>query len=168
MNVKEAIETAIRYEKEIRDLYGEEARRAVSPEAKRFFQMLSDDEQCHFDYLNDLLNQWETTGRLEIKPIPSDIPMIRDVNREVAPVREKLAEKDRGDLKQVLSKALKAEIETSGFYRKLSEEITGETKEIFANFLVIEENHVSAVQAELNVLNRSGVFLDVREFDMEG
>ena len=168
MNVKEAIEAAMRYEQEIRDLYGEEARRAVTPEAKRFFQMLSDDEQCHFDYLNDLLNQWETTGRLEIKPIPSDIPAIRDVNREVAPVREKLAEKDRGDLKQALSKALQAEMETSGFYRKLSEEIAGETKEIFANFLVIEENHVSAVQAELNALNKSGFFFDVREFEMVG
>jgi rubrerythrin len=41
-------------------------------------------------------------------------------------------------------------------------------KEMFAGFLVIEENHVSAVEAELNYLNKSGFFFDVREFDMEG
>ncbi len=168
MTIQEALETAMQYERKIRDLYGEAARQTSSPEAKRFFQMLSDDEQRHFEYLMDRRTAWEKTGKLEVKPLSSEIPALSGVEPEVSGVGEKLSEEDRGDLTQALSKALKAEIETSAFYRKLTEDFSDEAREMFSGFLSIEENHVAAVEAELNILNKSGFFFDVREFDMEG
>ena len=42
-----------------------------------------------------------------------------------------------------------------------------ETKKMFANFLEIEERHVSAVQAELDYVSRTGYWFDFKEFDME-
>ncbi len=168
MNIKEAIGTAMQYEQKIRDLYGEEARRTSTPEVKRFFQMLSDDEQRHFDYLNDQLNHWIENEKLEVEPMQSNVPAMGGMDSEVASVKEKLLEEDRGDVKQALSKALKAEIETSDFYRKLTEEFSDEAGKMFAGFLAVEENHIAAVEAELNFLNKSGFFFDVREFDMEG
>ncbi len=159
---------AMEYERKIRDLYGEAARQAASPEVKRFFQMLSDDEQRHFDYLTEQLGGWETSRTLKLKPIHSIVPVMGDVEKQTLPVKKELAEEDRGDVKQALSKALKAEVETSDFYRRLTEEFSDDAKELFAGFLAIEENHVAAVQAELDYLNKSGYFFDVREFDMEG
>ncbi len=168
MDIREAVETAMQYEQRIRDLYGEAARKANLPQAKRFFQMLSDDEQSHFDYLAGQLKAWDEEGKLEPRPISSDVPRLADVDAASVPVSERLSEEDRDDLKQVLSKALKAEVETSDFYRKLTEEFTDEAKTMFSGFLAIEENHVAAVEAELNVLTGSGFFFDVREFTMEG
>jgi len=168
MTIQEAIETAMQYEQKIRDLYGEAARQASTPEVKRFFQMLSDDEQRHFDYLTEQLGEWKTSGKLKMKPLQSKIPALEGMDGEAAPVKETLSEEDRGDVKQALGKALKAELETSDFYRRLTDEFSDDAKKMFAGFLAIEENHVAAVQAELDYLNKSGYFFDVREFDMEG
>jgi len=168
MTIKEAIETAMQYEQRIRDLYGDAARQTSNPEGKRFFQMLSDDEQSHFDYLTDRLSQWEKAGVLEVIPLKSTVPSVKDLEKEVTSVGKKLSEEDRGDLKQALSKALKSEVETSEFYRKLVRELSGDAREMFNEFLTIEENHVAAVEAEMNYLNKSGYFFDIREFDLEG
>ena len=37
----------------------------------------------------------------------------------------------------------------------------------FARFLEIEENHIAAVQAELDYITNTGYWFDFKEFDME-
>ena len=78
-----------------------------------------------------------------------------------------MARDDRKDEKQMLSKALKAEIETSNFYRQMVAELADEGQKMFARFLEIEEGHINAVQAELDYLSHTGYWLDFKEFDME-
>jgi rubrerythrin len=72
-----------------------------------------------------------------------------------------------GIRKQMLSKALKAEIETSGFYRKMVDELPAEGRALFARFLEIENNHINAVQFELDYMSKTGYWFDFKEFDME-
>ena len=168
MTIEEAIKTALNYESRIRDLYSTAARETGFPEGKRFFQMLSDDEQHHFLYLQEKLDQWKQSGALTVTSLDSEIPPAANLNKNLKAVKEKLSEADRGDLKQMLSKALKAEIETSAFYRGLVNALEGSAGEMFARFLEIEENHVAAVEAELNFLNQSGTIYDIREFTLDG
>ena len=67
----------------------------------------------------------------------------------------------------ILSRALKAEVETSNFYEKMVSQMTDEGQEMFAQFLEIEENHIAAVQAELDYITHTGYWFDFKEFDME-
>jgi len=168
MTIEEAIKTALNYESRIRDLYSTAARKTESPEGKRFFQMLSNDEQSHFTYLQKKLDQWKQSGTLTVTSLDSEIPPAANLIKNLKTVKEKLSEADRGDLKQMLSKALKAEIETSTFYRGLVDALEGSAGEMFARFLEIEENHVAAVETELNFLNQSGTIYDIREFTLDG
>lgn len=61
----------------------------------------------------------------------------------------------------------KLEIETSGFYKKMVDEMSDDAQRMFGRFLDIEAGHIAAVQAELDYLSRTGYWLDFKEFDME-
>ena len=78
-----------------------------------------------------------------------------------------MAEEDRGDEKQMLSKALTIEVETSGFYKKMVGELSDDGRALFSQFLIIEDGHITAVQAELDYLSNTGYWFDWKEFDME-
>jgi rubrerythrin len=67
----------------------------------------------------------------------------------------------------MLSKALRAEIETSGFYQKMVNELPAEAQPLFERFLEIENNHIQAVQFELDYMSKTGYWFDFKEFDME-
>ena len=72
-----------------------------------------------------------------------------------------------GDIKKVLSKILKAEIETSHFYRKMVDVLPDEGRALFSRFLKIEDAHVALVQAELDLYGNTGFWFDNKEVDME-
>ena len=46
-------------------------------------------------------------------------------------------------------------------------EMTDEGQKMFSRFLEIEENHIAAVQAELDYITHTGYWFDFKEFDME-
>jgi rubrerythrin len=75
-------------------------------------------------------------------------------------------ENRRGEV-EILSKALKAEVETSSFYERMVNELSDEGQRMFARFLEIEENHIAAVQFELDYITKTGYWFDFKEFDME-
>ena len=78
-----------------------------------------------------------------------------------------MSTKDLSSVKVILSRALKAEVETSNFYEKMVNEMTDEGQNMFSRFLEIEENHIAAVQAELDYITNTGYWFDFKEFDME-
>ncbi len=167
MTLEEAIKTAIEYEVEARDVYLAATKSSQDPILKRIFKALGDDEQSHVDYLIEKLNQWEKNGKITVEILKSEVPPRDVIAREVGKLKDRVSEKDWGDEKQILSKALKMEIDASSFYKKLIDEMPEEVKKMFANFLEIEERHVSAVQAELDYVSRTGYWFDFKEFDME-
>ena len=167
MTMEEAIKTAIDYETRIRDIYRDAAEVVSDPVGKRTLQMLRDDEQHHVEYLMDRLESWKKTGKLSAEKLESTIPPVDTIQRGMEKVRAQMSTENRGGERGILSKALKAEIETSNFYEKMVAELPNEGKRMFARFLEIEENHIAAVQAELDYITKTGYWFDFKEFDME-
>ena len=167
MTIEKAIKTAIEYEIKIRDIY-REAEASVDDEVgQRIFKTLGDDEQGHIDYLRHKLEQLETNGKIIPERLESAVPSRETVEKEAAKVKS-LVEKDfLGIRQQMLSKALKMEIETSAFYQKIVTELPAEGRDLFARFLEIENNHIKAVQFEIDYISKTGYWFDFKEFDME-
>lgn len=167
MTLGEAIQTAIDYETKVRDIYIQAGERVSDPVGRRLFQTLADDEQYHIDYLNKKLEQWQHSGQLTVEDLKSSVPALDAIAQDVDILEKRMAEEDRGDEKQMLSKALTVEVETSNFYRKMIDEMSQEGQDLFSRFLVIEDGHIATVQAQLDYLNSSGYWFDWKEFDME-
>ena len=167
MTIEEAIKTAIDYETRIRDIYKDAAAKVTEPAGKRILQTLRDDEQNHIDYLEDRLKSWKKTGKLSVEKLHSTVPSIKTIAREAEKIKSRLSKEDRRGEIEILGKALQAEVETSRFYEQMVAELPHEGRQMFARFLEIEENHIAAVQFELDYLINSGYWLDFKEFDME-
>jgi len=167
MTLEEAIKTAIEYEIRIRDIYLE-ATAAIDDEVgQRIFETLGNDEQHHIDYLQHQLEQFQITGTIDPQKLESAIPSQEIVNREADKVKSMLAKDFLGIKQQMLSKALKVEVETSDYYQKLVNELPADGRALFERFLEIENNHIRAVQFELDYLGKTGYWFDFKEFDME-
>ena len=167
MTLDEAIKTAIDYETRIRDIYREAAEKVSDPRGKKILQLLGDDEQRHVEYLLDSLELWEKTGKLYDKKLESPIPSIETIQKGAEKIKSHMSQENRIGEIEILSKALKAEVETSNFYEKMVNELSDEGKRMFASFLEIEENHIAAVQFELDYITKTGYWFDFKEFDME-
>lgn len=167
MTLEEAIKTAITYETRIRDLYRSAAAATGDPVAAGVYGALADDEQHHVAYLEDRLKQWEKNGSITPEALGSTLPDIRRIAAEMGKIRDELEREDRTDEKQMLSKALHAELETSRFYEQMVQELTGDAQMMFQRFLEIENEHIEIVQAELDFVSRTGYWFDIKEFDME-
>ena len=167
MTLEEAIRTAIDYEIQARNTYQQAAESVSDPIGNRILKALAEDEQLHVQYLTQRLNQWKQTGKITVEKLKSVIPARETILREVNRMKDRMAVAGRGGEKQILSEALKMEIDASNFYSKLVEEMSDEAQQMFANFLEIEDRHVSAVQAELDYFTKSGYWFDFKEFDME-
>ncbi len=167
MTLEEAINEAIEYEIKIRDVY-REAEAAVDDEAgKRIFGALRSDEQNHIDYLEHTLSQLKDSGKIDPTELQSAIPSRENIKREAAKVKSLVTKDFHGIRKQMLSRALKVEMETSDFYRKMVDKLPSEGQMLFARFLEIENNHIDAVRFELDYMGKTGYWFDFKEFDME-
>jgi rubrerythrin len=167
MQVEEAIKTAIAYEVRIRDIYLEAAQTVEDEKGKRLFKTLGDDEQHHIDYLQHKLKEFQNSGKIDPEKLESAIPSLETVNQETTKVQSLLKKDFRGIRQQMLSKALKAEVETSSFYQQMVDEMPAEAQAMFARFLEIENNHIRAIQFELDYVGKTGYWFDFKEFDME-
>ena len=168
MQIEEALQTAIEYETELRDIYFEAAEAEDDDKGRQFFQTMGNDEQGHLDYLKDQLEKWQKTGKLSAEKLETAAPSQKEIERHAAEVKS-LAVKDfRGLKSQMLSRALKMEIKTSEFYQKMVDEMPAEAQQMFARFLEIENNHIKSIEFELDYISKTGYWFDVKEFDMEG
>ncbi len=167
MKLEEAIKTALNYENRIRNLYEDAARNTTDPVAGKIFRLLAEDEQNHIAYLENRLNQWQKTGEFTVEELDSVLPPTEAIRRELAELKERMAQDDRKDEKQMMSKALQVEVETSRFYETMVDQLSGDGRRMFARFLQIENEHIDIVQAELDYLSHTGYWFDIKEFDME-
>lgn len=167
MDLETAIKTALDYEKKIRDIYREAAGEVEDPAGRRILQSLGDDEHSHVEYLESRLAAWRQTGRLSVEHMASIVISRDRLDAEGEKIEKDMAGQDRGDEKRILSRALKAEIDTSDFYRRMTAEMSGSARDMFARFLEIEDGHIDVVQAELDYLSGSGYWLGIKEFDLE-
>jgi len=167
MNLEEAIKTAIDYEIKIRDVYKEACGKIIDVTGRRLVQALEKDEQNHVTYLQSKMEQCRKNGTITLERLDTAIPPKEIIAEEVKNLKEKMSRGSMSDKKQILSKALTLEIETSDFYRKMVDELPGEGKNLFSHFLEIEDAHITLVQAELDYFSKTGYWFDIKEFDME-
>ncbi|RKX26251.1 MAG: hypothetical protein DRP45_04020 [Candidatus Zixiibacteriota bacterium] len=166
MTLEEAIKTAIDYEIKVRDAYLGNLDRITDTTGRRVFEVLGKEEQGHVDYLESRLAEWKKSGKVSPSNLKSVVPAKEIIEAGVKKLEDHLATRDYGTEREMLTKALALEQETSAFYRRMVDEL-GEDGRLFARFLEIEEGHEAIVQAELDYLNRSGTFFDFQEFTPE-
>jgi len=167
MTPEEAIKTAIEYETRIHDLYQGAGTTVRDPAGRQVLEALAADESQHLDYLTGRLREWQRTGELTIDDLESTLPPLEKIDRNVRGLRSGLDQVDLGDEKLLLSRALRIEIETSDFYRKMTREMSDAVRAMFARFLELEDEHIDVVQAELDYLTKTGYWFGLKEFDME-
>lgn len=168
MTIEEAIRTSIEYETGVRDVYRDAVERAGSEAARRFFQLMSDEEQHHLDYLESKLEELAVSGCVTADGLKTALPAGSDVGASVAALGDEIGERaGRVDI-EYLEKAHAVERTTSDFYRRMAEELPDEAKGLFSRFLEIEDGHLDIVQAQLDLANGTGYWFDVREFNLEG
>ena len=74
MDVREALDVAIKYEHEVRDHYLKGAEQILDPQGKRVFETLAKEEQGHVAYLESRLGEWTRTGKIEPVELTTVLP----------------------------------------------------------------------------------------------
>jgi rubrerythrin len=169
VNIEESIVTALEYEKKVRDHYLWAARETDDARSKGFFETLAKEEQGHVDYLESRLAEWKDKGVLSPEPLNTILPSKEFIEQGVAKLKDSAASRDYQDDYRRLFTALKLEDEVSAYYKKLVDSIDdAEARTMFNRFLEIEDGHTAIVQAEVDVLTRTGYFFDFQEFTLDG
>lgn len=167
MTVEAALREAQRYETRIRELYAEAARSTPEADARRFYKLMESDEESHVHYLEKRLEEWKKSGVISFAVLSSSLPDPALVEAAVAKAGSPLKGYAIGGENEALSRALKAEEETSAFYKSLLCQFEGETQKMFSRFLEIEDGHTRMVRAELDLRSKTGHWFEFREFDLE-
>ena len=166
MKFEEAIKTAIEYEKKVRDTYLNSLDKIRDETGLRVFKVLGEEEQGHVDFLERRLAEWEKTGAISTGDLKTVVPSREAIEKGLEKLDNHLGENDYDTELEMLKKALLMEQETSGFYRKMVDEVEGHG-DFFKPFIEIEDGHTAMVQAEIDYLTRTGMFFDFQEFNME-
>ncbi|PKL08442.1 MAG: hypothetical protein CVV51_08875 [Spirochaetae bacterium HGW-Spirochaetae-7] len=165
MTLKEALEEALDYETRIADLYRVAAADSTAPEAKAFFDFLAADEGRHVAFIEaaiaDAGKGLRPDASLVKNSLPSDIPA------SVAKAKAAFRSSPDGGQLAALENALRAEVETSAFYRRLVASLPESETAAFRKLQEIEDGHTAIVKAELDSVSGSGFWFDIRVFDME-
>jgi rubrerythrin len=169
MKLDNAIRMALEYENGVHKAYSEAIKKVSSPPAKRIFEVLASEEMGHINYLQERLEEWQSTGKIKVKKLGTSIPTrevinqsLEDLRKTVKPKRTKLITE-----LELLKKALNAEVKTSKFYKEMVSKLDGEGQRLFARFVEIEQGHEAIVQAQIDSVSGLGVFLDTLEFGLE-
>lgn len=167
MNIEEAIKTALEYETKVRNVYIDAMKKVEDDAGKKIFNTMAKEEQGHLDYLNDRLNHWNETGKLDAPTLKTIVPSKEAIEEGVRKLEKNLDRKSRDAEIDLLQKALEVETETSSFYRKMVEDLPDEGKAMFSRFLEIEEGHQAIVQAEISALSGNGYWFDFSDINLE-
>ncbi len=168
MDLKEALTTAIEFERDVQSHYARGADEILDPRGKKVFATLAKEELGHLAYLKSRLAEWHRGGQVSTPELPTVLPRTDWVER----ARSRVAQEPertiavKGEL-ELLKVALELERQTSGFYRQLVATLPSPERELFARFLEIEEGHLAVVQAEIDALAGHGSWFDVMEFRLE-
>jgi len=169
MTIEEAIKTAIVYEKKVYETYLSAAKRAEDATAKKVFLTLGEEERGHITYLESRLLEWQKDGQLAQEKLHTILPSKERIEAGVKRLRSQVAQRKGNHTAELdsLRQALAAEDETSTFYQRMVSELPEEGQNLFTRFLEIEDGHAAIVQAELDTVNQSGFWFDLKEFDLE-
>jgi rubrerythrin len=167
MNLEEAITTSMEFEDKVSKLYREAMEKSSDLAGKRIFGVLAEEELKHLNYLERRLDELRETGAITAEELDTALPSEQMIREGIGMLETRMTSKDKSSELQMLGKALVVERDTTEFYKKMARELSDEGQKIFARFVEIEEGHLAIVQAEMDYLNRTGYWFDIKEFDME-
>lgn len=151
MNLKEALQTAIKGEIEGRELYKAAAEKTGDKKAKKVFAMLAEEEQKHLDTLVKIAKEYD-----EGKEISSpDLPAPASFEDAESPIfsrefKDKVADFDMS----ALSIGIKLELESEKFYRDTAKDTGVEkVKSLFNRLADWEKGHYDYLQKQIGFLN---------------
>ncbi|MBN2241871.1 MAG: ferritin family protein [Acidobacteria bacterium] len=168
INLDEAIQTALEFEKKVYRVYADAVDRIDDPVGKKVFKQLSLEEAQHVTYLQHRLEEWRKDGRIDIRELSTVVPdreRILDGKKRMAQSVE--GRRPAASEIDYLKNAFEAEKQTAAFYRQMVSELSDEGRELFARFVEIEEGHVAIVQAEMDSVQGMGFWFDMQEFNLE-
>jgi rubrerythrin len=168
MDLEQAIKTAIDYELKVQQAYEQAKAEATNETGQRVFGFLAEEEAGHVAYLNSRLELWKKSGKLTIEKLDTVIPTKAVIEASMSKLKDDLGGKPEpgdGEL-ELLKKALKAEEETSAFYKQMVKELDGDAKKLFERFVEIEDGHVAIVEAEIAAVSGMGFWFDIPEFNI--
>lgn len=167
MNLKDAIEASLEFEKKIRDHYKDSAEKAKSPGGKKFFAYLAKEEEGHVAYLKKMNEEFKKAGSVPDEPLSTIFTRNEWVVEGEAGMKTNEEKHSyEGEMERLLA-ALELEEEATRHYEKLVGTLGAEGKKLFGKFLEIEDAHTALVRAEVDYFNRSGYFYDFPEFSLE-
>lgn len=158
---------ALEYEKKIRDLYVSAVSIVDDERGKGIFQTLAEEEQSHIDFLEHSITTLTKKGSINLKTFKTIIPDTEDLQKNIESMKVAIPEQMLGDVKRVLSSALKLEEETTEYYKQAAESADGDIKEILIKFITIEQRHTDVVRFELDYASHNGYWLGFPEMSME-
>jgi len=168
MNIEEAIQTALEYEKRVVQVYEESARASGDPAGRKTFGVLVKEEKGHVAYLTAKLEEWKSTGRVTAASLGTVVPSHERIEAGVRKLQGRVAMKSPEAEMRLLKRALDVELETGAFYARVVKELPPEGRPLFEPFLVIERGHLAIVQAEINSVSGNGFWFDISEINLEG
>jgi rubrerythrin len=170
MTLEESITAALAYEGRVHRTYAEAVESTEDEVAKRVFTTLCNEEMEHIRYLRDRLEEWRSTGTVNVAELDTVLVPKAEIEAGAARLRAKLQgdrRKARGTELESLKKALEVECETSAFYRQMVASLDDLGRRLFERFVEIEEGHVAIVQAEMDLVSGTGYWFDTAEFGLE-
>ncbi|UCH90104.1 MAG: ferritin family protein [Thermoplasmata archaeon] len=161
-----AIRTAIEIEIVGLETFQKYAEQTKSEAGKKVFLQLAKDEKRHREILEDQLNKLTEGKPWEDVEIPaSEIEQVVPKLRERAV--ETKGEAGAGEI-DALNAALDLEKRASEFFREKAEQAEEpEAKALFLRLAEWEDSHYDLIKAELDSINHSGFWFDIREFRMD-
>ncbi len=168
LTLSEAIETALEYEHNVRDLYIDASQKATEEVGQKIFNRLAKEEQSHVTYLKARQKEWEETGKVNLVPVGTLLPTRERLSDGLASLESKMETYDWSLEIELLKKARAAESETGAFYKRMVAELDEEGRNLFREFLEIEDAHYDLVQIQLEALEGGGFWFNCMEFDLEG
>lgn len=159
--------TALEYENKIRDLYTTAISIIDDERGKTIFKTLAEEEQSHIDFLEQSIETLKISGSLSPEKLETSIPDTENILKNIKSMKIKIPDHMLGDVKRVLSSALKLEIETTEYYQKAFDDAEGEIKEVLGKFVSIEQRHTDVVGFQLDYASHNGFWFGFPEISME-
>ncbi len=168
MDVQTALETSIKYERDIRNHYARGSKEIRDPHGRRAFEVLAREEQEHLAFLQKCLRLWKKNSSL-----PQSFPSssLGNVESWLDRARAELGQQTRpADAREVvlLKAAIELEARTASLYEELVANLPEEHQSLFQKFLETERGHGLIVQAELDALSGLGFWFGIQEFRNPG
>jgi len=159
-----SLEVALTNEMREREFYESQSRRTKNPLGKTMFARLAEEEQEHYERLQELSVRWKREERWpETVPLTVKNTNISDILKDFLKKAREIAPADKDDLGAIRT-ALDFEARGAAFYERLSSEVSDtKEREFFRLLAAIEQEHYASLKDTEEFLTNPAGWYQQRE-----